>query len=216
VKYDLIIVSKTVNKNLHQMTENCIASARKECDVNVIVVETNNIKVEYDAEIIYYNGQFSYNRALNQGLAHAKGDIHILANNDILFREGWSKTGYVMKQYGYDSASVLSQDARQRGFERGELVYEGFIVGTHLVGWCIFVTKECIAKIGKLDDSFDFWYSDNVFADQLISHGLKHCLYCGAQVDHITSQTLRTLPYRDQRKYSLHAKNRYNARERNQ
>lgn len=197
------------------MTENCIASARRECDVNVIVVETNTVKVEYDADILYYTDLFNYNRALNLGLTHARGDIHILANNDIIFRAGWSKTGQAMKQYGYDSASVLSQDVRQRGFERGEIVYEGFVVGTHLVGWCIFVTKECIAKIGGLDESFDFWYSDNIYADQLMANGLKHCLYCGAEVDHITSQTLKTLPFREQRKYSLSAKNRYNARKGN-
>ena len=81
--YDLIIVSQSKGE-LIQMTENCIASARQDGDLNVIVVETGD-PYPYDAQIIKYEGEFNYNRALNLGLDHAKGDVHILANNDLVF-----------------------------------------------------------------------------------------------------------------------------------
>jgi hypothetical protein len=34
-----------------------------------------------------------------------------------------------------------------------------------------------------------FWYSDNVYADELLKHGIKHALVTRSKVDHIVSQT---------------------------
>lgn len=204
--YDLIIVSKSTSQELITMTTNCINSARQECDLNVIVVETGGAKVKYDANVMYYQGLFNYNRALNLGLISAKSDIHILANNDLIFHRGWSVIGEQMKEYGFDSASALSKDIRQRSFQKGEHIYEGFNIGTMLAGWCIFVTKEAIEKISPLDESYDFWYSDNAYADQLKAHGLRHGLFCNVQIDHLGSKTLRTLPITQQKKYSVNTK----------
>ena len=207
--YDLIIVSKSISQELIDITTNCIVSARQDGDLNVIVVETGGVKVTYDANVMYYQGLFNYNRALNLGLMYAKGDIYILANNDIYFHKGWSQIGDQMKQYGFDSASALSNDKRQRAFKKEDCIYEGYNIGVHITGWCIFVTKEAIKKISKLDESFDFWYSDNVYADQLKTNGHHHGLVCNVRVDHITSQTLKTLPFRDQRRYSVNARYKY-------
>lgn len=202
MKYDLIIVSKSENSRLQQITQNCIDSARKDCELNVILIETSGLQVKYKGvnEVIQYTEPFNYNRALNQGLEITKGDIHILANNDLVFHKGWIKTCEVMTDYGFDSVSVLSNDRRQKGFKRGEYIYEGYNIGSMLTGWLIFVTKNCIAKIGKLDETHEFWYSDNIYADQLKSAGIKHFLYCGVQVDHLESATLRTLSLREQRR----------------
>ena len=201
VTYDLIIVSKST-KDFIPVTQNCIDSARKDnADLNVIIVETDN-KYDYeDARVVMYEGEFCYNKALNMGLKHAKGDIHILANNDIIFREGWSKIGEQMIVNGFDSASALSTDYRQHSFKRGEWIYEGYGVGSHLTGWCIFATKECIKTIGKLDESFDFWYSDNIYADQLKKAGLRHGLFCNVYVDHMTSTTFKTVGSQLQRRF---------------
>jgi len=188
--YDLIIVTQSKG-DLIQMTERCIASVRQDgANMNIIVIETGN-PYKYDVDkIIEYNGAFNYNRALNLGLKHAKGDIHILANNDLIFHKGWSVIGESMERNGYHSASVLSQDARQKDFQRGDYVYEGYYVGRHLTGWCIFVDRYCIQEIGKLDESVSFWYSDDLYACQLRAHGIRHGLFCNVQVDHITSATL--------------------------
>jgi hypothetical protein len=202
MNFDLIIVSKSENSRLRQITQNCIDSARQDCELNVILIETSGSRVEYHLVNTYvqYEGPFNYNHALNEGLQFANRDIHILANNDLIFHKGWSKIGEVMTDYGFDSASVLSNDRRQKGFKRGEYIYEGYNVGSLLTGWLIFVTKNCIAKIGKLGEEHEFWYSDNIYADQLKRAGIKHILYCGAQVDHLESATLRTLSYKEQKR----------------
>ena len=138
--YDLIIVSQSKG-SLIQMTEKCITSARQDnADLNVIVIETGQ-PYKYDAKIIEYNGEFNYNRALNIGLKHATGDVHILANNDIIFHKGWSAIGQMMIDNGYHSASAISEG--HKGFEKGNWVYEGYEIGKHLAGWCIFLDNYC-------------------------------------------------------------------------
>ena len=205
MKYDLIIVAKSSTKELIQVTQNCINSARADnADLNVIIVETSGCVVKYDHvnQVIKYEDEFNYNRALNLGLKYAIGDIHILANNDIIFLPGWSKIGECMINNEFDSASALSNDHRQKHLKRGDWIYEGYEVGKYLTGWCIFVTKKCIETIGGLDETFDFWYSDNIYADQIIKAKIRHGLFCNVQVNHIVSATLRTVPAKLRKKYS--------------
>jgi hypothetical protein len=199
--YDLIIVTQS-SPGLIEMTEQCITSARKDCDLNVIIVETGQ-PYKYKADkLIEYNGEFNYNRALNLGLKYAKNKIQILANNDLIFREGWSKIGEIMKVNGYLSASALSNDQRQLWFKRGNYAYEGYNIGYQLAGWCIFTDKELWNHIGKLDETHQFWFSDNVYAEQLKKANIKHALICSVVVDHLGSQTLRKQSRDVQRTYT--------------
>lgn len=200
--YDLIIVSKSKG-DLIKVTQNCIDSARKDnADLNIIVVETGDNYPYHVDKIINYQGEFNYNRALNIGLQYAKSDYQILANNDIIFYPGWSKIGDIMYVNEYLSASALSNDQRQRICKRGNVAYEGYNIGLHITGWCIFTAKELWPKIGKLNETHRFWYADNVYADQLIKAGIKHALICSIQVDHLGSQTLQKLPRNVQQLYT--------------
>ena len=199
--YDLIIVTQS-SPGLIEMTEQCIDSARKDCDLKVIIVETGQ-PYKYKADkLIEYNGEFNYNRALNLGLKYAKNKFQILANNDLIFREGWSKIGDIMKVNGYLSASALSNDQRQLWFKRGNYAYEGYNIGYQLAGWCIFTDKELWKQIGKLDETHQFWFSDNVYAEQLKKANIKHALICSVVVDHLGSQTLRKQSRDVQRTYT--------------
>lgn len=212
MRYDLIIIAKSSSKELIKVTQNCINSARADNTyINIIIVETSGCVVKYDLinQVVKYEGDFNYNRALNLGLKYAIGDIHILANNDIIFTPGWSKIGDYMVINEFESACALSEDPRQKRFKRGDWIYEGYDIGSFITGWCIFCTKECISKIGKLDESFDFWYSDNVYADQLIKEGIRHGLFCNIQINHVTSQTLKTLSPVMQKKYSYESVVKY-------
>ncbi|MEN6568990.1 MAG: hypothetical protein ABFC18_03155 [Rikenellaceae bacterium] len=210
MKYDLIIVASSSTKRLIELTQSCIDSARVDnSDLNIIIVETFQ-KYNYEGcTIIPYKGEFNYNKCLNLGLQHAQGDYHILANNDIYFHKGWSEIGYLMQNNGYESACAISDYHYKKGIEHGDYVYEGYDIGILLCGWCIFVSRKCIQMIGKLDESFEFWHSDNVYGDQLHALGIKHVLFCNIQVDHVASQTLKTLPFRKQRKYSWDSVRKY-------
>lgn len=203
--YDLIIIARSTTPRLIQMTQNCINSAGAD---HVILVETgDNIDYQGVDQWVGYGGPFNYNRALNRGLQYAKGDVHILANNDLIFYEGWRTIGNYMVSYGFDSASAWFKGSK---FSQGDFVYKGYEVATHLLGWCLFITKEAMQKIGQLNEGVDFWYSDNVYADQLKQHGLQHGLFCNVRVDHIGSQTLSTMPMKIKRQYSIVQLAKYN------
>lgn len=211
MKYDLIIVTQSKG-DLIQMTQRCIDSARQDnADLNIIIVETGN-PFKYDVDkIIEYNGPFNYNRALNLGLKYRKGDVYILANNDIIFHPGWSEIGELMRLNDLHSASVLSQDAK--GCQRGNFVYEGYVIGTHVTGWCLFLDEYVLENIGQLDETCSFWYSDNLYACQLKSKGIKHGLFCNLQVDHMTSRTLIKQNHSIQRKFQLGEFGKFKQRE---
>lgn len=197
ISYDLIVVARSDSDKLISITKDCIDSA----GVHTIVVETG-IGYNYDAEIVRYEGDFNYHRALNLGVKKATGNIYILANNDIIFYPGWEEIGALMLLNGFDSASAWSSDSRQSGFQRGDFVYPGYGVGNYITGWCIFITADAYRKIGGLDESVRFWYSDNIYADQLQANGLRHGLFTGIRVEHRTSQTLQMLPHSLQRAYT--------------
>lgn len=193
ISYDLIIVAASKTEDLIRMTQAAIDSClRDDVPVNVILVETfrrhNYTGVDHH---IMYEGKFCYNKCLNEGLRHATGDVVIMANNDIHFVKGWSTIGRSMIDNGYLSASALSASPRQSGFKRGDYVYEGYLIGIHLTGWCIFAQRKLFDIIGKLDERVNFWYSDNVYADQLKKHNIKHGLICNVTVLHYTSQTFK-------------------------
>lgn len=202
--YDLIIISASNHPDLIRNTQQTIDTCRADTDkVNVIVVETGQpYKYKYVDKCIEYNGEFNYNRALNMGLKYRKSDIQILANNDIVFKPGWSRIGHIMRSNGYLSASALSNDSRQRHFQRGDFAYEGYFIGFQLTGWCIFTDKALWKRIGKLSERHKFWFSDNVYGEQLKAEGIPHALICSVTVDHLGSQTLKKLDSKTQLLYT--------------
>ena len=205
MRYNLIIVSCS-KKGLVRLTEGCIASARQDgADLDITVVETSGKLHSYDANSVLYEGAFNYNRALNLGINTSREcDVYILANNDLIFYPGWSKIGDLMAANGFGSASAI------RGrMETGDYIYEGYQIGFILTGWCIFSTSETISKIGKLDETYDFWCSDNAYADQLKKAGIRHGLFCNVRVDHLENATLKTVNLSTRRKYTLHSLNEY-------
>ena len=198
--YDLIIVTQSKG-DLIQTTQNCIDSAMQDkASLNIIIIETGSLWPYKGADqIVPYGSDFNYNHALNLGLKYVKGDVHILANNDLIFHKGWSEIGNLMLSNGYHSASILSQNLN--GFQRGDFVYEGYVIGKHITGWCIFMDRFCHSSIGQLDETCSFWYSDDLYACQLRKAGIKHGLFCNLQVDHITSRTLIKQSSQLQRKF---------------
>ena len=208
ISYDLIIVSRSGGV-LTPVTQTCITTAREDgAKMQVIVVETGE-DTKYDGADTYikYTGDFCYNRALNMGIEKATGDVHILANNDLVFHAGWSNIGELMRLNDFHSASLIS--GHQTMFQRGDMVYEGYVVGYILTGWCLFMDRYCRERIGKLDETVSFWYSDNIYACQLQAAGIRHGLFTGYSIDHLASKTLNKQPSRIQRHYQVGELNKF-------
>jgi hypothetical protein len=170
-------------------------------DVNVILVETfREYPYKNVNKTIFFNGEFNYNHCLNLGLQYRTGDIQILANNDIIFQRGWSTIGDTMRAQGYLSASALSNHPRQRAFKRGDYAYEGYEICLYMTGWCIFCDSKLWDIIGLLDESYTFWYSDNMYINQLSAKRIPHYLICNVTVLHYISRTLNKQDFKTKMK----------------
>jgi GT2 family glycosyltransferase len=54
----------------------------------------------------------------------------------------------------------------------------------------LVVKRSVINKIGGFPEDVDFFYSDNLYADVLRYHGIKHALISSCMVSHKPSTTL--------------------------
>jgi len=186
---DVIMPANSVTFELRLLTQQTINSLVKSepgITFNIFVIDGNKNAMGFkNAKTIIYDFPFNYNKCLNLGLNYCNAKNCILCNNDLKFDEGWLTK--VLKAMGnkYLSASpnkVLSS---------AKAVIEGYGIAKELLGWCIVVKRKLFDIIGKLDESVSFWYSDNIYAEQLKSAGIKHILVINSRVVHLGSRTLR-------------------------
>jgi hypothetical protein len=109
---DVIFLTNTADNETYDMTKKAIASLKLSEENNqfrIIVVESNQNNppvyegVEY---ILYYSGEFNYNKALNLAFEYIRSDYVYVSNNDVLFMKNWySQIRYYMDAFDLDSAS---------------------------------------------------------------------------------------------------------------
>lgn len=159
------------------VTQKCIDSFRK--------------NTHQDTQLISQKFIGNYNKALNSGASIAKGDYIVFCNNDVYFTDYWFEK--LLPHFDkYDSLSPHCPFSRWWK-EQPTGVIEGYEIGRVLCGWCIVMPRSTYEKIGGFDEGVEFWYSDNIYADQLKYHGLKHALVTDSIVYHEGSKTLNTL-----------------------
>jgi GT2 family glycosyltransferase len=208
-----LIVSCSKSDYHRSITNSAISSSGVDC----IVIETcidsqpyKNVK-----ETLIWSKDFNYNACLNFGLEY--GDIETeyiaLCNNDIEFQKGWVKIIDYMKNNDIISASPFSMyNPLRHGYKPCYNHFFGYQAGAEMCGWCIIIHKSVIEIIGRLDESYKFWCSDDAYADQLKKYGIQHALCCGFIVNHIGggSKTLKTLSRNKYMEFTLEQYNKYN------
>lgn len=176
---------------------------------------------EYDKVINYHSAQYvgqkftgNYNESLNLGAKRASGDYLAFCNDDIITTSGW----FDKLLPHFDKYDSLSPHCPDNPFwkEKPTGIVEGYEIGKILCGWCIVMHRKTYEKIGGFDECVQFWYSDNIYADQLKYHGLRHALVTDSIVYHEGSKTLHKLSdserkrlTTDQRELYLKAKEKY-------
>jgi len=195
---DVIIPSKTSEK-LSPILAQCIGSLKAsedEITFNVVVVESGEqIDCGQNKTIVYDRDEFCYNHALNMGIKATKSEWVILANNDLIFRHLFMseivfysammptvKSFSPWNSHGGWHDNLFGDSPLNRAFFGYRTCYE-------LTGWCIIVKREILEKI-DLSERVNFWYSDNVYADELIKINESHALIRASKVDHLCSQTI--------------------------
>jgi hypothetical protein len=194
---DVVIPSKTSRENRDMIIRTILSLRRSEpfFVFNVILVESGetlfcgqNDTIQFDQD------RFSYNRALNLGIREGVADWVVMANNDLFFHAGWfSKILAAWCDHPEISSFSPWNDHHNwhpNLFPNNESkILIGERVCRELAGWCIVARRNLLETI-DLDERCSLWFSDNIYADELISHGFNHALVADSKVDHLTSQTI--------------------------
>jgi len=197
---DIIILSYAQNAELKTITENCIGSLLASEDpakikFKVLVLESEKLADNFQyagTTTIYPKEEFSYNRYLNIGIEHTNANFVCLCNNDLIFKKNWASE--ILKSFNkfpeLSSASpACSIHHPKHGFELFNGIYAGYRSRYELAGWCVFLKREALNRMGKLDENYKFWCADNDFSNMLMVLGLRHALVSSAIVDHIDGAT---------------------------
>jgi hypothetical protein len=182
---DIVFVANSKNSYLWLMTRNAIRTATQNAGMEigqvVIVEECLTARAQPGAKMLYYDFEFNYNLCLNLGFSVCRNKYIAFCNNDLSFRKNWAINAV--------SAGYLSVSPSPKHTFRG--VIEGYEIGKQVLGWCIIVDRVVMDRIGGFDTPVRFWYSDNVYAEQLKAAGIKHALVGNSVVRHLESQSLK-------------------------
>ena len=186
---DVIIPADSTKIGLRMITQatiNSLIASEPERKFNIVVIDGNRNTTGFDnARTFTYDFPFNYHRCVNLGLQYGNSDVVAICNNDLLFDRLWLTKTLTAMGETYLSASPNNKTSTIEG------TLEGYAVARILLGWCIVVKRKVFDIIGKLDEVVNFWYSDNVYGEQLRRAGIKHILVLHARVVHLGSRTLR-------------------------
>ena len=186
---DIIIISNAKEERFRSMTQNAIDSAietTKNHNVRIIVVEQQNI--DYNVETIHYDFEFNYNKVANLGANKGTNKYITISNNDVIFKKGWIEA--LLKANLPLMSPVCPLNPRQKDLKHD---VEGNDIALHFSGWCFTISREIFNKINGLDEDFGFWYADDATVKQLNKIGIIPTLIVDSKVEHLGSQTLKTL-----------------------
>jgi len=188
---DVIILSKATDPIGRAMTQKAVDTCffgANGLPVNIIVLENGN-GTYLNATSIKREGKFHYNASANYGAEQGKAEWIMIANNDLIFRDGWL---HHLLSAGNDVVSPREpKDSRQKDITENT---KGYATGQHFSGWCFMIKRSLWEKIGKFDTDVDFWCSDDAVIEQVKAVGVEPMIVYDSIVDHLGSATLNSQP----------------------
>ena len=185
---DVVFLSKADNMTDMLMTQKAIDTCIQGANgliVNCIVIE-GGIGDYRNAETVYTREPFNYNAFGNMGARMGKADWIMLANNDLIFHDGW-----LHKLIAADGDVVSPHepnDTRQQDIIENT---QGYVCGKHFSGWCFMIKRSLFDEIGGFDTDVTFWCSDDVVIEQVKAKGIKPMVVKDSIVEHLVSTTLK-------------------------
>lgn len=188
---DVIILSNAKDERLFRMTSDAIGTCIRGANglsVNIIVVEQNRAITYGNAQTIHRVDGFNYNRYANAG-AHAGKATHIvIANNDLIFHDGWLHN--LLAANHPLVSPKCPNDPRQRDIRDNAT---GTVNGRHLSGWCFMIQRSLWERMNGFDEDVSFWFSDDCTIEQARIFGVEPMLVPSSVVRHLGSSTLHSL-----------------------
>lgn len=190
---DVVMMSHAKTEAMAEMTQRaidtCIAGANS-LPVNVIVLEQAEGVGYQHAITIHAPGEFNYNAFANRGARYGTADWIMVANNDLIFHDGWLH--HLLVANHPVVSPKAPQDSRQLDITENEI---GPVNGRHFSGWCFMIKRDLWLQIGGFDQDFAFFCADDSVIEQLKEIDVVPMLVPAATVEHLRSVTLDTTPH---------------------
>jgi len=209
---DVILVSYAKNKKLKKITECAVKSIDKKH--NIIIIESNPNARYKNTTTIYPKFSFNYNKYLNMGAKSGSNEFIFFGNNDLIFEKSWDvELQRGMLEYSLSSASPICLNTHSKfGIYQNTGVLFGYDVYIFFCGWAFVWQRSLYEKMGGLDETFNFWCSDNAVINQLKKDNIKHGLVTSSIVHHLNGggNTLNYVRLSEMKSYTLNEIKKYN------
>lgn len=190
---DVVIPVRTDSEHARVITQASIDSLRRsqppQADFNIVICEQVKDAPIYQQvnQTLHYDFPFNFNRVLNYGARHCSNKYIMFANDDLLYTWNFVVPLFVAVQGGYKS---LSPTDPRKDKPTMEQYIEGYGIDKELKGWCIFCDRQMYDAIGGFDERVTFWYSDDLYAEQLKKAGIVHARVSNSFVIHFGMTTI--------------------------
>lgn len=143
------------------------------------------------------DAKFVYSRNINLGIAASTGDV-LLTNDDVTFRH--PKTLEIMQNVlaRHPEVGVLSPLVKGDVGEywQSHAVKELHTVAVRLCFVCVLIRRECLDKVGLLDERFSgYGYDDCDYSRRVVNAGYTLGVTAKAVVNHGTPTEARSRSY---------------------
>jgi GT2 family glycosyltransferase len=186
----LIIPVYIVDNELKKMTDKCIESAYKTAPgVEIIVVDDGSpigYKSKY-GKTIRLKTNMGYSFTVNRGSEASGGDVLVIGNNDLLFKENWLDKLLTVLDEGFDVATCWVGDQKDSPeFKIDNAIKEGGLIGSIFA-----MTNDVYEDIGGFDTRFRGYFSDRDFQERAEQQGYRVGMNHGLVIDHVSKATYK-------------------------
>lgn len=203
MKTSLIIPAYLANPDLVHMTANCVLSLRSARPDEVILVNdgspygfnSSTLEPLYSGGLLdkrinrEKNG--GYIAAINDGLKAATGDVLILGNNDLIFKEGWLEALLKPLHEGYDISTVWTSDQA--------VVLSDAVEEEAKFGSLFAMTRKVYETLGGFDPQFRDYFGDLDYRRRALDAGFKIGKNLNFVVQHGAKATYKQVDPNDDR-----------------
>lgn len=191
---DVFMLTNTKNKDYFEVTRDAILSLKSSENIarfQIYLIESN-INSEFHehyiglgCDLILFNDEFSFSKAMNYALRHGKNRYALLTNNDVKFDKYWFDE--IHKNLNLENVAVWSTHDPETNFniEPDILILEGYKPYTVHSGWCYLIDVEKLGSNRFLSEDFTTWYMDDDFCMRLQNMGLKQVMCKNSIVYHL-------------------------------
>ena len=194
----IYIISNAKTPQLYALTQQAVNTARATTPEGTrIVVYEQNMKADFGAVEHHLNKDdpFNYSAACNWCVEDCQTEFIGIFNNDVIFYPNW----WARMQFHFheDSELMAARPICFRSHKGGDALSSspqyGYKTRVHVCGWALVFRKSLIDIIGPFDEDLEFWCSDSDYGRRMQEAGVKNALIPTARVDHLESQTLKTM-----------------------